>query len=124
MSAFHSVSPYLYGMMDRPSPVPSIEEHRVPRANLTVQHRPSRAQRRLDQALESGWLTLGVRSRFDTEETLHGVASEILAAARTVMARHGRPAALAQMRDAEHPDDLSDRAEIWRLVLRAVRSSL
>ncbi|HVX53125.1 hypothetical protein [Nocardioides sp.] len=41
-------------------------------------------------------------------------------------ARHGRPAALAQLQEAEHPDpdDPSDLAEIWRLVLQAVRSAL
>ena len=124
MSTFHSAFPYTYGIMDRPSPVPSIEEHRVPHANLTVHHRLSRAQRRLDRTLESGWLTLGVPSRAGTEEALHRVASEILDRARAVMARHGRPAALAQLQDAEHPDDLSDHAEIWRLVLQAVSSSL
>jgi hypothetical protein len=114
----------MYGMMGAPSPVPSIEEHRVPRTNPTSHTRLSRAQRRLDRALDAGWLTLGVPSRVDPEETLHRVASDILAGARVVAARHGRPVALAQLQDAEHPDDPSDLAEIWRLVLKAVRSAL
>jgi hypothetical protein len=104
--------------------VPSIEEHRVPRTKLTVHRRLSRPQRRLDQALASGWLILGRPSRAGTEETLHRVASEILGQARAVMARHGRPVALAQLRDGEHSDDPSDLAEIWRLVLQAVRTAL
>lgn len=125
MSAFHSTIPYLYGIVEGPSPVPSIEEPRVPRAvSQTIHHRPPRAQRRLEQALESGWQTVVVPSRIDTEETLPGVASEILGRARAVMARHGRPVALAQLREAERPHDRSDPAEIWRLVLRAVRAAL
>lgn len=99
----------------------------MPHARMTIRTgrgRLSRAQRRLDGALESGWLTLGVPSRVDPEETLHEVASVILVRARAVLARHGRASALAQMQAAEHPDDPSDLAEIWRLVLQAVRASL
>jgi hypothetical protein len=115
------------GSWGLPSPVPSIEEHRVSRTNRTIRtgrRRLSRAQRRLEQALEAGWLTLAVPSRVDPEETLHRVASDILVRARVVAARHGRPAALAQLQEAGHPDDPSDLAEIWRLVLKAVRSAL